>query len=318
MKAQISAGLNFAVSGIPYWTMDIGGFCVERRYETAQNEFDRTGRENEDSKEWRELNARWFQFGAFCPLFRAHGQYPYREIWNIAPASHPAYKSMVYYTDLRYRMMPYIYSLAGMTWFNDYTIMRPLVMDFGRDTKVNNIGDQYMFGPSLMACPVYEYGARNREVYFPETTGWYDFYTGKYLVGGQRLTVDAPYERMPLYVREGAILPYGPAMQYSDEKPAENITLYVYAGQNGTFTLYEDENVNYNYEKGKYAMISFAYDEAARSLIIGERQGEFPGMLRQRTFNVVLVDKNNPQPFDLAKAKGQAVQYDGTKRIVKF
>ncbi len=318
MKAQISAGLNFAISGIPYWTMDVGGFCVERRYETAQREFNKTGKENEDSKEWRELNTRWYQFGAFCPLFRAHGQYPFREVWNIAPESHPAYKSIVYYTDLRYRMMPYIYSLAGMTWFDDYTLMRALVMDFGRDTKVNNIGDQYMFGPALMACPVYEYGARNREVYFPETTGWYDFYTGKYITGGQQLVVDAPYERMPLFVREGAIIPYGPAMQYSDEKPADNITLYVYAGQNGSFTLYEDENVNYNYEKGKYAMIPFTFDEAARSLVIGDRQGEFPGMLTDRTFNVVLVDKTNPQPFDLSKAKGQTVQYNGVKQIVKF
>ncbi len=318
MKAQISAGLNFAISGIPYWTMDIGGFCVERRYEEAQHVFNRTGQENADSKEWRELNTRWYQFGAFCPLFRAHGQYPYREVWNIAPESHPAYKSIVYYTDLRYRMMPYIYSLAGMTWFNDYTIMRALVMDFGRDTKVNNIGDQFMFGPAFMACPVYEYGARSREVYFPETTGWYDFYTGKYIAGGQTLKVDAPYERMPLYVREGAIIPYGPAMQYSDEKPASDITLYVYAGQNGAFTLYEDENVNYNYEKGKYAMIPFTYDEAARSLLIGDRQGEFNGMLRERTFNVVLVDKANPQPFDLAKANGQKVQYNGSKQIIKL
>ena len=317
MKAQISAGLNFAVSGIPYWTMDIGGFCVENRYVAGQMEFNKTGRENADYKEWRELNTRWYQFGAFCPLFRAHGQYPYREVWNIAPAGHPCYNSIVYYTKLRYNMMPYIYSLAGMTYFNDYTIMRPLVMDFTADANVNNIGDQFMFGSALMVAPVYEYGARSREVYFPASCGWYDFYSGKYVDGGQKLTVDAPYERIPLYVCEGAIVPYGPDMQYSDEKPASEITLYVYTGKDGAFTLYEDEGVNYNYEKGQYATIPFAYNDAEGTLVIGDRTGDFPGMLKERTFNVVKVSKDRPQPFDL-KAKGTTVKYDGKAQTVKL
>lgn len=317
MKSQISAGLNFAVSGIPYWTMDIGGFCVENRYVAGQMEMNNTGRENADYKEWRELNARWYQFGAFCPLFRAHGQYPFREVWNIAPEGHPAYNSIVYYTKLRYNMMPYIYSLAGMTYFNDYTIMRPLVMDFTADANVNNIGDQFMFGPAMMAAPVYEYGARSREMYFPASCGWYDFYTGKYVAGGQKLKVDAPYERMPLYVREGAIVPYGPDMQYSNEKPASEVTLYVYAGKNGAFTLYEDEGVNYNYEKGQYATIPFTYNDAEGTLTIGERAGEFPGMLKERTFNVVKVTKDKPQPFDL-KAKGTVVKYDGKSQNINL
>lgn len=174
-----------------------------------------------------------------------------------------------------------------------------------------------MFGPALMAAPVYEYGARNREVYFPATCGWYDFYTGKYISGGGRLKVDAPYERMPLYVREGAIVPYGPEMQYSDEKPAEEITLYVYAGQDGEFTLYEDEGVNYNYEKGQYAIIPFIYNDAEGTLTIGDRAGEFPGMLKERTFNVVKVSKDKPQPFD-AKAKGVTVKYDGKQQSVSI
>jgi alpha-D-xyloside xylohydrolase len=317
MKAQISAGLNFSMSGIPYWTMDIGGFCVEKRYEQGQYEFNKTGQENADYKEWRELNTRWYQFGAFAPLFRAHGQFPFREIWNIAPENHPAYKSILYYTKLRYNLMPYIYSMAGMTYFNDYTIMRALVMDFSKDAKVNNIGDQYMFGPALMVCPVYTYGAREREVYFPKTSGWYDFYTGKHISGGQQLKVQAAYERIPLYIREGAIIPYGPDMQYSDEKPADKITLYVYAGQNGSFTLYEDEGVNYNYEKGKYATIPFTYDEATHSLTIGQRQGEFAGMLKERSFNVVLVSETKAQAFNLS-AKGQLVKYNGTKTSVKL
>ncbi|NDV60463.1 TIM-barrel domain-containing protein [Bacteroides sp. 519] len=310
MKAQISAGLNFAMSGIPYWTMDIGGFCVEGRYVKAQMEFNQTGKENADMKEWRELNTRWYQFGAFTPLFRAHGQYPFREVYNIAPENHPAYKSIVAYTKLRYRMMPYIYSLAGKAYFDDYTIMRALVMDFGRDARVQDIGDQYMFGPSLMVCPVYEYGARNREVYFPATTGWYDFYTGKYIHGGQSLIVSAPYEQMPLYFREGTIMPYGPEIKYVDEKPSENITIYVYTGQDGAFTLYEDEGVNYNYEQGQYSTIPLTYNEASHTLVIGDRQGEYPGMLKDRVFNVIFVDKNNPKPFDV-NAKGIEIKYNG-------
>ena len=317
MKAQISAGLNFSMSGIPYWTMDIGGFCVEKRYEKGQYEFNATGKENADYKEWRELNTRWYQFGAFCPLFRAHGQFPYREVWNIAPEGHPAYQSIVYYTQLRYRLMPYIYSLAGMTYFNDYTIMRALVMDFGKDTQVNNIGDQYMFGPSVMACPVYEYGARKRNVYFPATTGWYDFYSGKHLAGGQLLSVEAPYERMPLYVREGAIVPFGPDMQYTTEKQPVNIKIYVYAGKNGSFTLYEDEGVNYNYEKGKYSTIPFIYNDATRSLIIGTREGSFDGMLNKRTFEVVFVNKTNAVGIE-KEIKGKTVSYEGSEIMIKL
>ena len=317
MKAQISAGLNFALSGIPYWTMDIGGFCVERRYENGQRMFNRTGIENDDLKEWRELNARWYQFGAFTPLFRSHGQYPYREIYNIAPENHPAYQSILYYTKLRYSMMPYIYSLAGMTYFNDYTIMRALVMDFGKDSKVKNIGDQYMFGPFMMVCPVYEYGVTQREVYFPETSGWYDFYTGEYIRGGQKVSVSAPYERMPLYYREGTIMPYGPDIQFVNEKLPENIVLYVYAGQNGMFTLYEDEGVNYNYEKGQYSTIRITYNDASQTLTMEDRKGEYSGMLKNRTFNIVFVDKNNPRPFDL-NTKGIGISYNGTKQVVKL
>ncbi len=311
MKAQISAGLNFSVSGIPYWTMDIGGFCVENRYVAAQNMFDRTGRENADLAEWRELNTRWWQFGAFCPLFRAHGQFPLREPWEIAPEGHPAYESIVYYNKLRYRLMPYVYSLAGMTWFDDYTIMRPLVMDFMNDAAVANVGDAYMFGPAFLVAPVYEYGARERELYFPECEGWYDFYTSEFLTGGVTRTVDAPYERMPLYVRAGSIVPCGPEIQWSDEKPADVIDLYVYRGADGEFTLYEDENVNYNYEKGLCSFIPFRYDDASGSLVIGEREGEFPGMLDSRVFRVVPVS---------SEGVGEAVEvkYEGEKVEVRL
>ena len=318
MRAQMTAGLNYSMSGIPFWGMDQGGFCVENRYVAAQQLYDRTGQENEDLKEWRELQTRWNQFGAFIPLFRAHGQWPLREIWNIAPENHPAYKSFVYYDKLRYRLMPYIYSMAGWAHFKDYTLMRALVMDFNGDKNVENIGNQWMFGPALMACPVGYYKARNRNVYFPEQCGWYDLYTGEHIEGGQSLVVDAPYECIPVYVREGAIIPFGPEMEWSDEKPAELINLYVYAGQNGAFQLYEDEGVNYNYEKGKYATIDITYDDASRTVKIGARKGQFPGMLKQRRFNVVLISKDAPKALDLDKPEGRLIQYDGKEVSVRL
>lgn len=318
MKAQITAGLNFSISGIPFWSQDIGGFSVEGRYYAAQEQFDKTGVENADLKEWRELNARWHQFGAFAPMYRSHGQFPFREPWNIAPENHPAYKSIQYYLNLRYRLMPYLYSLAAMVYYDDYTIMRPLIMDFAADTNVQNIGYQFMMGPSIMVNPVYTYGARQREVYFPKNTTWYCFYTGKVMSkGGETLTVPAPYEYLPLYVRAGSIIPYGPAMQYCDEKQADNIRLFVYQGANGQFTLYEDENVNYGYEAGRCAKIKITYDEAKKTLTIGDREGSFPGMLQERTFTVVTVNASKAQGYD-PEASGIEVKYNGKKTEIKL
>ena len=307
MKAQISAGLNFAMSGNPYWTMDDGGFSVESRYVQAKPG-------SEDLEEWRELNNRWHQFGAFAPLFRSHGQYPYREIWNVAPETHPAYQSMLYYTQLRYRLMPYIYSLAGWAYLYDYTIMRPLVMDFERDKNVLNIGDQYMFGPSLMVCPVYQYKAREREVYFPAKTGWYSVYSGQYTEGGQRLQADAPYDRMPLFVKSGSILPMGDIIQSTKENQ-KDLTIFVYAGQSSEFTLYEDEGVNYNYEKGAFSMISFTYNEREKTLRIGSRSGEFSGMNRERVFRIVYVTPYKPCGIDSPQVKA-TVHYTGEVQTI--
>lgn len=301
MKAQISAGLNFAMSGIPYWTMDIGGFCVEKRYEKAK-------KGSEDLNEWRELNTRWFQFGAFCPLFRSHGQKPYREIYNIAPEGHPAYNSMVYYTKLRYKMMPYIYSLAGMTHFDDYTIMRALVMDFTEDIKTHNIGDQYMFGLNLMVCPVYEYKSTSRNVYFPQGCNWYDYETNQLIQGGQNLNVDAPYERIPLYVKEGAILPMGQDIQHTKEVQTD-LTIKVYTGKDGTFTLYEDEGTNYDYERGAYSKVTFNYNEASQTLTIGERTGEYKDMPLKRKFTIEWISKDG--------RTSSVVEYKGGKLEVK-
>ena len=311
MRAQMTAGLNYSMSGLPFWGMDQGGFCVENRYMAAQGTYEKTGVETEDLKEWRELQARWSQFGAFIPLFRVHGQWPLREIWNLAPESHPCYQSFVYYDKLRYRLMPYLYSMAGWVHLKDYTMMRGLVMDFNGDRNVEDIKDQWMFGPALMACPVGYYKARNRSVYFPCQSGWYDLYTGEHLDGGQTLVVDAPYERIPVYVREGSIIPFGPEIQYCDEQPAELINLYVYAGRDGQFQLYEDEGVNYNYEKGKYATIDITYDDAAKTVTIGKQNGKYNGMLKSRRFNIVYITRDNARPLNLDNPEGQLVNYSG-------
>ena len=319
MRAQMTAGLNYSMAGLPFWGMDQGGFCVENRYVAAQQEFDKTGKENADLKEWRELQARWNQFGCFVPLYRAHGQWPLREVWNIAPANHPAYKTIVAYDKLRYRLMPYLYSMAGMVHFKDYTMMRGLVMDFNGDDNVYDIKDQWMFGPALMACPVGEYQKYSRNVYLPKQKGWYDFYTGKHYAGGQTIVADAPFEKIPVFVPEGSILPVGPEMEWSDQKKAELIDLYVYAGKDGSYTLYEDEVTNYKYEKGKYAMIDLKYNDAQKTLTIGARKGSFDGMLQKRRFNVILVNAQNNQGVNLAKTpKGKMVKYAGQAVTVKL
>ena len=306
MKAQISAGMNFALSGIPYWTMDIGGFCVENRYMRA-----REG--SEDLEEWRELNTRWYQFGTFLPLYRAHGQFPYREVFHLAPENHPAYRSIVRYNKMRYHLMPYLYSLGGKVHFDDYTIMRALVMDFPADPEVKDIGDQFMFGTALMVCPVYRYKAREREVHFPEAGGWYDVYSGRFLEGGETRLVAAPYEQVPVYAKAGSIIPIGPEIEYVGQKPDAPLTVFVYAGADGSFTLYEDEGVNYNYEQGAFSTIDFVYDEEAGSLTIGERRGSFEGMPGERRFNIVLVTPEQPTSLAYNAKAYQTVGYIGNK-----
>lgn len=311
LNHQIPAGLNFTMSGLPYWTTDIGGFSVETRYENA------TG---ETLEEWRELNARWYQYGVFCPLFRAHGQFPYREIYNIAPEDHPAYKSILFYNKLRYRMMPYIYSLIGQTYHNDYTMMRGLPMDFSSDKKVLNIANQFMFGPNLLVNPVTEYKKRSRELYLPNINGWYNFYTSEFLEGGQTITAEAAYEQIPLFVKEGSILPCGPNIEYTSQKSSEPFTIYVYTGKDASFSLYEDENTNYNYEKGKFSNIEFQYNEASKTLTIADRKGSFDGMQKSRIFNIVFIGKNKNATFQLISNpnEGKKVKYNGSKIEVKF
>jgi alpha-D-xyloside xylohydrolase len=296
-RRQIPAGLNYSLSGLPYWTTDIGGFVSA----------------NPDDPAYRELYVRWFQFGTFCPIFRAHGTRTtnQNELWSYGPE---AQKTLVAYDNLRYRLMPYIYSLAWKTTSEGYTIMRPLVMDFREDIRAQNIGDQFLFGPAILVNPVTEPGATTRHLYLPNTK-WYDFWTGAAMQGGRTLDAPSPIERMPLYVRAGSILPLGPDVQYAAEKPADPIEIRIYSGANGTFTLYEDENDTYNYEKGAHATIPFSWDDSTHTLTIGDRTGSFPGMLEKRTFRIVFVDDHHGTGGGLTENTDKTIQYAGKKIV---
>jgi len=309
MKMQISAGVNFSMSGVPYWTMDIGGFVVPEKFERPNAE---------NLEEWRELMTRWTQFGSFVPLFRIHGQFPYREIFNTAPEDHAAYKSFLYYDRLRYRLLPYIYSLAGAAYHENYTIMRGLAMDFVRDTAVLNINDQYLFGPSLLINPVCEYNKRSRQLYLPKCAGWYDLYSGKWYNSGQTIDANAPYERMPVFVKAGSIIPFGPDLQYTSEKPADTITLNIYTGANASFNLYEDEGINYNYEKGAFSLIPINYDEGTKTITIGDRSGSFKGMSGKRVFRLNKISPDKEKVLDFTGGADKELMYEGKKISVKI
>ncbi len=277
MKAQISAGLNYCISGLPFWTQDIGGFSVENRFMTAQHILEDTGEVNEDMKEWREMQTRWHEWGIFCPLYRVHGQWPLREPHLLAPENSPAYKAILAADKLRYSLLPYIYTMNARVHFDDYTMMRPLVMDFTDDARALSVSDEFMFGDAFLVCPVYEYKARSREVYLPEGK-WYDFYTGEILEGGRSFTAPAPFERIPLYARAGQIVPIGPDIQYTAQDDGSRLTLRIYAGADASYTLYEDDGQTYAYEKGVYATIPITWDDASGELTIGRRCGSFPQM----------------------------------------
>ncbi|MCK5911819.1 MAG: glycoside hydrolase family 31 protein, partial [Caulobacter sp.] len=279
-RDQISAGVNLSMSGVPNWTTDIGGFSVEDRY---------TNQDPKHLDEWRELNLRWFQFGAFSPLFRSHGEFPYREIYNLAPEGSEIYQSLAWYDALRYRLMPYTQTLAGETYHRDASIMRGLVMDFPDDLKARNVDDEYLYGSAFLVAPVTAFKARSREVYLPAGAAWYDFETGQRHAGGQTIKAQAPLARMPLFVKAGAIVPTTEVQQYVGEKPDAPITFVVYTGQDGRFELYEDDGLSMAYQRGAYSRIPVSYDEASGRLTIGARSGRYDGMVERRVFKVRFV-----------------------------
>jgi alpha-D-xyloside xylohydrolase len=292
-KKQIPAGLNYSMSGLPYWTTDIGGFVSGNPNDTA----------------YRELFIRWFQFGTFNPILRVHGTRStnQNELWSYGP---DAQKILISFDNLRYRLLPYIYSLAWMTTNDGYTPMRALVMDFRTDPRVANIADQFMLGPAVMVNPVTDPAVSVRPVYLPEAK-WYGFWSGITVSGPVAIVAPTPLDQLPLYIRAGSILPLGPEMEWATQKSEDPIELRVYRGADGDFTLYEDENDNYDYEKGVHATIPLHWDDAKQRLTIGDRSGQFPGMLEKRTFQVVFVDQNHGVGITASDRPDRVVEYAG-------
>ncbi len=300
LKNQIPAGLNFCLSGIPYWTQDIGGFFVwPWKY--------RGGCENE---KYRELYTRWLQLGAFNPLFRSHGTITPREVWQFGEPGSKYYNALVKAIKLRYSLLPYIYSLAGKVTHEDYTIMRGLVFDFAHDPKVYNIKDQFMFG-SILVCPVTKPNAKTREVYFPifknTSRKWIDFWTGNSHEAGRTLSVDTPLNQIPLFIPSGSIIPFGPDIQYATES-SDPLDIRIYPGNDAEFVLYEDENDNYNYEQGKFSQIRMMWIEKSHTFSIDRREGGFSGMLENRNFNIRIN----------GESKLHSIQYKGDFMEIKI
>jgi alpha-D-xyloside xylohydrolase len=304
-RNQVPQGINACASGIPYWTSDIGGYHFHWQ-----------------APDWsapanRELFTRWFQFGTFCPIFRIHGKGEralFSDNWDASTKT-----ILLQYDNLRYRLLPYIYSLSWKVTSEGYTIMRSLAFDFPDDAAIKSIPDQYMFGPAFLVNPVTErlYNIPNsnnlkksRNVYLPKASGWYDFWTGKLIPGGQTVNAPAPIETIPIYVRAGSIVPMGPYLQYATEKAADPVELRLYTGADAEFVLYEDENDTYNYESGKYSTITINWNEAEKTLTIGNRKGDFPGMLNDRTFRIVWVNTKNGIGIEPAK-QAENIQYTG-------
>ncbi len=299
LRRQIPAGLNYSMSGLPYWTTDIGGFLGGDPSDPA----------------YQEIFVRWFEYGTFCPIFRTHGARTANELWSYGPR---AQEILTSYDNLRYRLLPYIYSLAWRVTSEGYTPMRGLVMDFPSDRNVLDIPNQFMFGAALLVNPVTEAGATTRSVYLPAETSWYDFWTGASLKGGQAINAAAPIETTPLYVRAGSIVPMGPELRYTSEEPADPIELRIYRGADGRFTLYEDDGESYAYEKGEHATIPLTWSDLSQTLTIGARVGSFPGMIRERAFNVVLVGKAHGVGEKPTVAADRMVRYDGEQVSVSF
>ncbi len=316
LRNQISSGLNFSLSNIPYWNSDIGGFFLNRYSKKLED------------AEYRELYARWMQFGAFCPMMRSHGTDAPREIYQFGKKGDRIYDAIEKSIKLRYSLLPYIYSAAWDVTANRSTMMRALAMDFPSDSKALDINDQYMFGKSFLVCPVttamYSRDTKEdfsavgkRELYLPSGTDWIDFWTGEKLRGGQKVIKEAPVDIIPLYVRAGAIIPIGPDVQYATEKRWDNLEIRIYAGADGLFTLYEDENDNYNYEKGAYSNITFRWNDAGKTLTIGDRKGSFPGMLSERKFRIILVGKYKGTGTETPKQWDKEITYEGKRTVIK-
>ncbi len=333
LRNQVPAGLNFSLCGMPHWNHDIGGFFAGQYNQNGDGSAPK-------NPLYQELYVRWLQFGAFTPMMRSHGTNTPREIYQFGRKGEPVYDAIEKMIRLRYSLLPYIYSTSWDVSHRQSTFMRALVMDFPKDKKVWDMNDEYMFGKAFLVAPVLhaQYtqeavvnvnelsgwsrdndgkaggGAqanfqqpKSTEVYLPSGTAWYDFWTNEKIEGGREITRETTLDLIPLYIKAGSIVPFGPDVQYATEKPWDNLVLRVYPGADGSFVLYEDEFDNYNYEKGAYTEIPMSWDDSSRRLTLGTRKGEYKGMLQSREFTVVLPD-----------GRQKSVSYNGKKVSVKF
>ncbi len=327
LKNQVAAGINFSLSGNPYWNTDIGGFFPSGHggeYPLGIADL-----------AWRELYIRWFQFAVFCPVFRSHGTGTPRELWKFGEPGTRMFETLLQWDQLRYRIMPYIYSMAWNIHNEGYTLMRGLPMDFQADKKVYDIGDEYMFGPSFLVKPVTKQqyfsiasDTMNEQqvtrttydsvdFYLPAGSAWFDFFTRKRFEGGQTVLTPSPLEVIPVYIRAGSLIPYAPLMQYTTESPEDPVNMMIFPGADADFSLYEDENDGYNYEKSAYAIIPFHWNDKEKTVTIGKRQGEFPGMLKTRNFKLTLISSVIPEGFPTAPTTEKSVKYNGAEISVK-
>lgn len=323
LQKQIPAALNFSMTGIPYWNADIGGFFL----------WEQGGSNALKEKTYHELYVRWLEFGTFTPMMRSHGTDAPREIYQFGNRGDWSFDAIEKYINLRYSLLPYLYSTAWNVSAHSGSIMRALPIDFSADKNVQNINTEYMFGQSILVAPVTESmyvskvdgkttenfsQAKTKKVYLPTSANWYDFWTGQKLTGGQEIQREAPIDLIPLYVKAGSVLPFGPNVQYAAEKNWDKLEIRIYRGADGEFTLYEDEKDNYNYEKGIFSTITFNWNDKSNTLTIADRKGIFPGMLKTRTFNIVIVDNKNGTGVKASTSFTKTISYNGKSISVKF
>lgn len=327
LRNQIPAGLNFTLCGIPYWNTDLGGFFGWEYNNDCTN------------VAYQELHARWFQWGCFMPLMRNHCSSPMmNEIWRFGKEGDWAYDAQKRFIDLRYRLLPYIYSLTGAVTHENGSIMRPLVMDFATDRKAILLDNEYMFGKNILVCPVTQplytkkvegnkgvatvaniaKASSPVQVYLPKGSKWIDFWTNEMIEGGREISRECPISIMPLYIKAGSILPLGPKVQYTSEKKWNDLDICIYPGANGEFTLYEDEFDNYDYEKGAFTSIRFTWDDANRTLTISDRNGSYPGMLKNRRFNLTVMKPGKQNAETVMIKADKRVSYSGKKMSFKL
>ncbi|UAY57034.1 glycoside hydrolase family 31 protein [Arachidicoccus terrestris] len=306
---QVPAGINFSLTGLPYWNTDIGGFFAGK--------FEKGG--GAKNPAFQELYTRWLQFGTFMPMMRSHGTNIPREIYQFGNKGDQIFDALEKFIKLRYHLLPYIYATAWNVTSKGGSFMRPLEADFKADSAVSKIGSEYLFGSSFLVTPVTHSGVKKQKVYLPAGTSWIDFWTGEQLNGGRWIQKTVPIDIMPLFVKAGAIIPWGPDVQYANEKKWDDLEIRIYPGADGQFVLYEDENDNYDYEKGAYSEIQLDWNDKRNTLTISKRNGSFPGMLKHRSFKIVLVDEaGSGTGVSLSKKFNKSVTYTGQRISIKL